>query len=146
MLIDGGLRKIFREHIPRAHWTSVETGGTGLGVPDSHGCVNGSQFWIEFKKTDGWAVALRPEQVAWHMSYGRHGGTSFIGVRRLCEAGARREAADQLWLLPGDQADQWKLCGLPRGLEDVYCLGQGGPARWDWDQIILLLTGGSRSK
>jgi hypothetical protein len=32
---DGGLRVLFREPLPRTQWSSIETGATAGGVPDS---------------------------------------------------------------------------------------------------------------
>lgn len=33
---DDGLRAIIRAHLRQFHWTSIETGGTGLGIADSN--------------------------------------------------------------------------------------------------------------
>lgn len=139
--IDGGLRALFRERLPQVHWQSIETAGTGRGVPDSNGCYAGVEFWVEYKVTDGYAVELRPEQVGWHCQRSRAGGRTFVAVRRRCLAGPRKAAADELWLLPGRLAREVRSMGL-RELPDDFVLGAwtGGPAKWDWGEVLRLLT------
>lgn len=135
--IDGGLRVLFRDNLPTFHWQSVETGGTGLGVPDSNYCRLGAEGWIEFKATQGWTVTLRPAQVGWIDQRCRAGGRVWIAVRRTVASGARRDAADQLWLIAGCHARLAKTGGLKVLLEEDAVTGvwDGGPRRWDWDEI-----------
>mgnify|MGYP000465838860 CR=1 FL=1 len=139
--IDGGLRPIFRDKLKKGwHWQSVETGGTGLGVPDSNFCKSGVERWVEFKQTDAWACTLRPEQVAWHRRRALCGGRSFIAVRRWHDGGPRKgPPVDELWLFYGEDAMRLKDRGLCA--EGVVDLGiwKGGPSRWDWDEIGELL-------
>lgn len=139
MSIDGKLRPLFRQHLPGIHWVSIETGGTGRGIPDSNGCGGGVEFWIEYKQTSGWTVDLRPEQVGWLLQRARFGGRVFIAVRRAKEQGARTIACDELYLIDGKNAREAKVSGL-RG---APLLGrwEGGPSRWDWPQIDTILTG-----
>lgn len=142
--LDGGLRQLFRDNLPQVHWQSVETGATGRGVPDSNGCWRGREFWVEFKQTEGFAVTLRPEQVAWLTRRARAGGRVFVAVRRRCTAGPRRARADELWLLAGSSAREAKVLGL-RGLPEEApdaVLGSwgGGPSRWSWDEVLAVLT------
>jgi hypothetical protein len=60
------LRRIFREHLPRVQWTSIETGATAAGVPDLEYCFEGgAQGWLECKLTRGRQVSLTPGQVPW---------------------------------------------------------------------------------
>ena len=144
MAVDGSLRTLFRDHLPGVFWTSVETGGTGRGVPDSHGLVGGRAFWIEYKWTDGWAVTLAPEQTGWLQRYARQGGRAYIAVRRRTAAGPRSLAADELYLLWGGQAALARRVGL-RGIQTSAphaLLGQwsGGPARWRWPEVLAILT------
>lgn len=137
MTTDGGLRRLFQRHLPDADWQSIET-PVSRGVPDINGCLYGQEFWIEFKLTSGWAVGLRPEQVAWLVRRARAGGRVFVAVRRRCLTGARRKAADELWLLPGAAAREI----LDRGLRETnLVLGTwaGGPVRWDWDGVRAVL-------
>jgi len=133
MTIDGGLRKMFREKMPEAQWTSIETGGTGLGVPDVEFCfpVN-RQGWIEFKKTSAIAVKIAPEQVSWLERRVRVGGRCWLIVRKQADAGLRRARVDALYLYPGAKARAVLLNGLLTPPTAIY---EGGPGRWDWDLI-----------
>lgn len=127
-MIDGGLRKIFRERLVDFHWVSVESGSTGFGIPDINYCCAGAEGWIECKATSGWAVSIQPGQVAWHLRRARHGGRTFIAVRRK---------QTQLWLIRGRDVEVLLGSGL-RG-----CHGpswEGGPGAWDWASIRALLT------
>jgi len=139
MAIDGGLRQLFRAHLPAWHWTSIETGSTGRGIPDMEYCAPGGVTgWLELKHTAGYAVALAPEQVAWLTRRARAGGRAFIAVRRRAPAGPRRGAAcDELYLVAGAAAAGLKAQGLGAVAHDTWA---GGPAKWDWDAIAQLLT------
>ena len=141
MQIDGGLRKLFRDRLTQGyHWQSVETGGTGLGVPDSNYCTDGVEGWIEYKQTDGWTVDLRKEQVAWLTTRHERGGRVYVAVRRKNQGGPRRgDPVDELWLWSGRHARSLKAEGLRLDEEYLY-LGQGGPARWDWKRISEILS------
>ena len=137
MSVDDGLRPIFREHLLGFHWQSIETGGTGSGVPDSNYCSRGFEGWIEYKATDGWAVTLEPAQIGWICARVRHGGRVWIGVRRRSEAGPRKGAAvDELWFFPGALAKEAKIEGL-RGLakRPGVLRWSGGPQRWGWSVV-----------
>lgn len=140
---DDGLRALFRAHLPAVHWTTVESGALAPGTPDSEGCHGGVSFWVEYKATDAWRVALRPEQVGWHLRRARAGGRSLIAVRRRHPGGPRLGApADELWLLSGRAAalltehrlDSPALEGLRLSVMD------GGPARWSWARTLDVLT------
>ena len=136
--IDGGLRSLFRANLPQFHWQSVETGLTGLGVPDSNFCAAGGiEGWVEYKQTDGWAVTLRPEQVGWLTRRARLGGRVWVAVRR-CHTGGPRlgPPVDQLWLVPGRLA----VAAATGGLRHPAVAGDalqwaGGPARWPWPVV-----------
>lgn len=141
-MVDGGLRKLFRQKIRPAHWVSIESGDTGSGIPDAHVTLCHTSQWIEYKQTKGWAVTLRPFQIAFHLNEAHHGGRSFIAVRRQTEAGPRRgEAVDELWLLRGSCADRAREGGL-RGLSQGDLLGtwHGGPRNWDWEAVRRALV------
>lgn len=142
---DGGLRALLRRHLPRVHWQSVESHGTGRGTPDVEGCHDGVSFWVECKATSGWSVTLRPEQVAWHLRRARAGGRSFVAVRRAARGGPRNPAADELWLLRGSAARELRSGGLrwagdDRGGALVGCWSQG-PSAWDWEDVLRGLLG-----
>lgn len=129
-MIDGGLRKLFRDNLPQAQWTSIETGGTGLGVPDAEYCFYPNrQGWIEFKQTAATAVKIAPEQVSWLERRVRCGGKCWLIVRKKCPAGLKRKAVDELWIYPGSKARAVLLNGLGTPPIDQY---EGGPARWNW--------------
>lgn len=144
MSVDDGLRPLFRKHIPQFFWTSIETGGTGRGIPDSHYLVTGGAAgWIEFKATDGHAVTLTEFQVGWLTRYARMGGRAHVAVRRRHGGGPRRgPPVDELHVLPGGLALQARQGGLrdPAVLA-AAATWRGGPARWDWDAVAALLAG-----
>jgi len=141
MTTDGDLRAIFARRILDAHWQSIETGGTGRGIPDSNYCLNsGEEGWVEFKKTTGWALSIQAEQIAWIERRARVGGRVFVAVRRKTAGGPRAgKAVDQLWLL-GPEAARLRTVGpvLSAGL--VRGCWDGGPARWNWLEIRHLLS------
>lgn len=136
MARDGDLRAIFRRKLPQFDFQSVETGGTGRGIPDANYCFEGKEGWVEFKRTGAWAVGLRPEQVAWALRRCRHGGRVWIAVRRV------REESDELWLVPGELARELKADGLNALI--ARSLGgyrwYGGPSKWDWGQVAQVLV------
>ncbi len=144
--IDGGLRGLFRHNLRRGwHWQSIETGGTGRGVPDSNFCRTPSgsavavERWVEFKQTTAWAVTLSPEQASWHTVRQKRGGISFVAVRRQHDGGPRKGVAqDQLWLCAGIAARELKRDGLRCGVGILGCW-DGGPSQWDWEQIGEIL-------
>lgn len=151
MAIDGGLRPIFRDRLRVGFdWTSVETGGTGRGVPDSNCCAQipndfvggpeyvGVEFWVEYKQTTGWACTLRPEQIGWILRRTMHGGRVFVATRRRTPGGPRSPAADELFIHQG---------AVVRELRDTGLLGvpwlfrqDGGPSAWNWDDVRRTLT------
>lgn len=138
MSSDGGLRPIFRNKLPHIFWTTVETGSTQLGVPDSHGIYKAVPFWIEFKWTEANAISFKPEQIGWLLRYHRSGGRCFVGIRQLCDAGPRRPARDNLYIFAGTMAPMLQNYGL----SNLKPLGSwmGGPANWDWTKASIILT------
>lgn len=146
-LSDGGLRALFRQNLVAGwHWQSVEMGMRASGVPDSNYCFSerlsrpGIEGWIEFKQTHGFTPSVRPGQVAWIERRLRCGGRAFVATRRWCDAGARREEADELWLVAGAGVRHLKDAGL-LGMPAALLLGcwRGGPARWDWPAVAAVL-------
>lgn len=133
MSVDDGLRALFRKHLKGFHWQSVETGFTSRGVPDSNYCSAGAEGWIEFKSVRrGWSVRVRPEQVAWLLIRQRHGGRTFIAVRR------RTGAEDELWIYRGDRAKDIADLGLTAPRPLLVC--GGGPGAWGWNEVARILT------
>lgn len=139
--VDGGLRQLFRKHLPIIHWQSIEVPSIAKGVPDCNGCYEGVDFWIENKKTIGYTIGLRPEQVAWLDRRGRCGGTVFIAVRRMAKKGPRRgPGCDELWLLDGRASraiNALKSLAAVRMSrpELVLLVEEGGPSHWQWSAV-----------
>jgi hypothetical protein len=129
--MDGELRSIFRKHLPMVAWTTVETGGVEPGVADSNGLYEGIEFWVEHKKTDAWAVEVKPSQVAWHKLRQSKRGRTFFAVRR------RNGRADELYLINGTHAERLRV----EGLRDCpfILLSAGGPAKWSWAAVLSAL-------
>lgn len=127
---DGGLRALFRAHMPGAQWTTVETGAVSRGVPDAEFCWPGAvQGWVEFKACrKGWAVRMRPEQIAWLSRRARYGGRCWIAVRRT-DNGNR----DDLYLYRGALASEVAAMGCK--LQAYSLMSQDGPSSWDWSII-----------
>lgn len=139
MSTDGGLRKLFQDHLPEAQWQSVETWSTGQGVPDMEYCFKGGlSGWIENKKTEANAVGMRSEQIGWIERRVRMGGRAFVAVRRRFAGGARRVACDELWLFHGRDARALYLGGLTAAKPLLCCVN--GPARWDWEAVKKVIT------
>ena len=130
--MDGGLRKLFRQHLPQVDWQSVETAMTGEGVPDANYCVEGREGWVEMKATKAWAVRVRPAQVGWIERRLRHGGRVFVAVRRQ-----HASRSDELWFFQGGAIRQLKDGGL-RAVDPVHDVGHwgGGPTAWDWAAVL----------
>ena len=136
--MDGNLRQLFRAHLKDVFFTSVETGATGRGTPDSYAIYKGSSCWIEFKQTKAWKTTLTPEQISWHLRHSRNGGRSFIAVRRQHFLGGNNQY-DELWIMDGNIADICtSLRDISLGLTNIW---SGGAARWDWNQIRQVLFG-----
>lgn len=153
MATDGGLRQIFRKHLPDFHWQGVETGSTGRGIPDDNYCCRSVEGWVEGKATSGNKIDMRPEQVGWIERRRRAGGRVFIAVRRQTQTGPRRgPATDGLYLFPGEEARALADNGLLGSKPILVCAG--GPASWPWDQIrsclldfdFLFLPGSGKEK
>lgn len=141
---DDGLRGIFHTRLRQdCHWQAIETGGVGLGVPDSNVCIESLERWVEFKSTDAWAVVFRPEQISWHRKRIRTGGVTFIAVRRRHSGGPRKgPAVDELWLCSGRWAERLQEGGL-QDREVEWCgVWSHGPSRWDWDTVRMHLVRG----
>jgi hypothetical protein len=140
--IDGGLRNIFRTYLQKLgyHFTAIETGGTGRGIPDSEYCSpTGETGWIEYKKTSANSIQISPEQIGWALQRSRNQGVIFYGVRKKCAKGVRRRACDELWLIDGASAQLLKEEGLKSRELKILGIWANGPANWDWQQIDRIL-------
>ena len=138
---DGGLRKIFSDHLKAGHWQTLETWSTGKGVPDSNVCFwPGIEVWIEFKATSTFRLDISPEQVSWAERRMRAGGRVFLAARRQTTAGPKKgPAVDELWLFTG-VATRW-LIAHPMTRDTAGFLGAwaGGPKGWDWGAVQVNL-------
>ena len=142
--IDGDLRKLFRKHIGRAFWKSIETGATQGGIPDSHVTLDHTSVFVEFKMTKAWAVTLRPLQVGFALTETRHGGRVIIAIRREHAGTKKATPCDDLYLVDGAAAARLSESGL-QGLvqgDELYH-GTGSVSGWDWDAVRSVLAGGS---
>jgi len=123
--MDGFLRQRFRQNLREAQWTSIETGATAAGVPDSEFIFpGGCQGWIEFKRAYGSRVRLRPEQVGWLLTRSRMGGRCFVAVR----------SEEDLYLYFGGWADSLLEMGLKLSPTGRWS------GRWDWREVRGILT------
>ncbi len=134
-MVDGGLRAKFRQKLPGVHWQTFEPGGGGTGVPDCNGCFNGVDFWIECKRTTGWAVKFQPTQVSWIEDRWAHFGKVYIAVRRENEA----SGADQLYLYAGGDVRDLAQYGINNTIS--ACMWCGGPRNWDYVHFLSIVTG-----
>lgn len=147
MSVDDGLRPLFRKHIREFDWQSVETGGTGRGIPDSNYCSLGTngiglEGWVEYKATHHYTVDLSPEQIGWITRRVRHGGRVWIAVRRRHDGGPRLgDPVDELHILPGRFAVEARIGGLRHpSIQEEARRWHGGPtAGWNWCEIAALL-------
>ena len=145
---DDGLRRIFGEELPTIHWQAIEIGLLGAGVPDHNGCADGTEFWIEYKATDGWAVGLEPEQVGWITERMIAGGRVFVITRRRHEGGPRRGLpVDDLYIHEGWDARALKADGLLAAPPVLHLEAQqSGPRRWDWGRVREVLVSWKMSR
>lgn len=122
---ESDLRRLIQMNLPQVHWQSIETGGTGLGVPDLNGCHKGVEFWIELKLVKrGLLCGLSPTQVAWHMRRQRAGGNTWFLVRK----------ASQLFLYHGADASALKDAGLRLTPRLSWLFGM------DWNELLKEVT------
>lgn len=133
---DGDLRKLERQHLKGFHLVSVETGLTGMGVPDMNYCYGGIEGWIENKWCKGWQVHMRPEQIGWILRRKRAGGNVYVAVRRI----NKTSLSDEFYLFDGADVEALNNVGLRCGKALIKC--SGGPARWDWPAVAALLAPG----
>lgn len=130
---DGGLWPLVKAGLPQWDWQRIETGGTGRGIPDLNGCLMGNEIWVELKAADGWKPHIRPEQIGWAERRARAGGRVFLAVRRICDAGVRRERADELWIYGADGFRAVSERGLKSLTPRLLCTG--GSRNWDWAAV-----------
>lgn len=126
---DGGLRRIFRDHLPDLFWVPIETWAvSGAGVPDSwYAAGDGVSGWIEYKRAPN---RVTPEQAAFLSRCARMGVRARVAVLHPGRDG------DELRLYDGGDAPELARGGYADPL--VAC--RGTPARWDWALIRAALV------
>jgi|TARA_R100001163_G_C5057478_1_gene193991 Holliday junction resolvase len=77
---ENNLWQTFKRNLKEPLWQRIETGGTGRGIPDVFGVLNGLCCWVELKVARGNKVNLSAEQVAWLIKFGQTGLPTFILV------------------------------------------------------------------
>jgi len=126
------------------HWQAIESALTGSGIPDSNGCHDEQEFWMECKSTQAWAVKFEPEQIGWIHRRTRAGGLVWIAVRRRHDGGPRLGVAvDELWLVEGFWVRELAEHGLRELLPDCRTsvhVFRDGPSQWDWPLVLKILT------
>jgi len=93
-----------------------------------HGCLAGTDIWLEMKKTQHWRVNILPSQIAWHTLRHMSGGRSFFCIRRI------NNRSDDLYVINGKHCIKLRDLGV-RGVP-VLCACTGGPSHWDWDEVL----------
>lgn len=127
----------------KAHLTTVESGGTEQGIPDLEGCYDSVSWWCECKATDAWKFEVSAFQASWHLRRARVGGLSYFAIRKRHDGGPRLgKPVDELWLYEGRHAADLKEKGLRCDAKPLGRWG-GGPAKWDWDAVLALLSPGA---
>lgn len=103
----------FRGALPEPHWQRIESGLTAQGIPDTNGCLEGVEAWVELKSMNRGIQIPKytPFQVAWQVQRARAGGRVFIAVR------VQKPDWKGLILFPGIAARELKDQGL--GLRGV---------------------------
>ena len=143
MKSDGELRQFYRKYLPQVSWSSIESGGSEPGIPDSCGVLDGVTFFVENKLTAGFTVDIRTPQRGWMLRHTRQGGVGYVAIRRIAAAGPRRGAAsDELWIYEG--ATIANLADA--GMTEVGLLGRwdGGPRSWPWPDVLAIFLEGGR--
>ena len=129
---DGGLRSIFKSHLPDWFWVPVETWAvSGAGVPDSwYQARGGASGWVEHKRE---TYALQAAQSGFIDRVTRYGGRAWVAVVST--------DGDELKMFRGSDAQMLARIGV-RGYKTVAPAGawRGGPRRWDWGAVRALLV------
>lgn len=75
------LRDNFKKIAPEIHLQRIEN-SVGNGVPDTNGCLEGRDFWLELKIAKGNRVELTPLQAAWLQTRAKAQGRAFVVARK----------------------------------------------------------------
>ena len=135
---DNGLRALFKSNLPTVDWLAIEN-SVSSGAPDHNGCVDGKEFWIEYKATSTNAIKFRPNQPAWIHRRVRHGGRVWIAIRHKHDGGVRLgKPVDDLILVHGEHMLNLVEHGVRGIRHHVFC-GGDGPIAWDWALVLRAL-------
>lgn len=138
MAADAGLRKLLSGGLkPHGHWLqAIETGATSAGLPDCHALCPTGTYWLECKKTSGWAVKFEPHQLMWWRRHAPH-VRGFIAVRTL-GVGSSGGTGDGLAIFPGGCAEELERLGVA-GVTSILRI-QGPSRSWAWARIAEILS------
>jgi len=117
-----------KRNLKKPLWQRIETGGTGRGIADVFGVLEGHCCWVELKIARGNKVALSPEQVGWLIKFSRAGVRTFILV------GTDKKT---MYLFPGEEAREVLDSGLKHGPRLKLKL----PYDWELLQQTLFFDG-----
>ena len=117
-----------KRNLKKPLWQRIETGGTGRGIADVFGVLEGHCCWVELKIARGNKVALSPEQVGWLIKFSRAGVKTFILV------GTDKKT---MYLFLGEVARE----ALDLGLKHEPRLKLKLPYDWDLLQQTLFFDG-----
>lgn len=81
-----------------AHIQRIESGATGLGIPDVECAYQGAQFWCELKIVDGNKIHFQPGQPSWLRKRWDTGCLSWVLARKTLKT------SDELFVWPGSLA------------------------------------------
>ncbi len=124
---------LVRKHLPTGcDAQRIETGSTGLGIPDVNLCFKGQEIWIELKVVQGYKIDISPQQVAWHFRRWRAGGTTYIMARDKVD-GVRKGKFDRIHIWPGQRAPEILEYGVHAEGGFVFT------TPFDWDAIVGLI-------
>tara|TARA_R110000824_G_scaffold92279_1_gene224047 strand:+ start:252 stop:722 length:471 start_codon:yes stop_codon:yes gene_type:complete len=127
MTLEATFWKLLKKHLPiTCHTQRIETGSTGLGIPDVNLCWEGTELWIELKIVKGKRVELSPEQCAWHFRRNRAGGKSLIIARDKFD-GVRKGKSDVIYIW--NSSDVLKV--QEQGIDCPVAFKFETPFNWD---------------
>tara|TARA_R110000737_G_scaffold244400_1_gene255305 strand:- start:1223 stop:1666 length:444 start_codon:yes stop_codon:yes gene_type:complete len=130
MALEASFWKLLKSHLPpMCHTQRIETGSTGLGIPDVNLCWEGKELWIELKVVKGKRVDLSPEQCAWHFRRHRAGGKSLIMARDKFD-GPRKGKGDVIYIWSSKDVVEIQEKGIECPADFIF------HAPFDWKSII----------
>lgn len=114
----------------------------GAGCPDTNGCWQGTEFWVECKQVsaENGSVPLRTEQVGWILRRCRAGGRVFVLTWVHHEGGARKgEAVSRLVLHEGWDCAVIRDEGVGAAPPVLVLESSGSEWGFDWEALLSAL-------